>query len=643
LKQPEIRNIGNLPGNAIVEAIPECVKMVSTEGTILYINKAGLLFIDADSADNVIGENVYDLIAPGYKDLWKEMNQRVCAGEELDWEYEIISLKGIRRRLATHAVPHIMPDGSQIQLAITKDITDKRKAEQSTKENQEKLEASETRFRTLADKIQSLAWMADAQGNINWYNSSWYAYTGTTLREMAGSGWQKLHHPEHIAGTLEFLKTAWNTNKPFEIQHPLRGKDGNYHWFLSQATPIADADGNIIEWMGTLTDIDEQKRGEERFRLLADEAPLWVWLTNKNASLDYANKEMLHFFELSSVGGLNRDVLMSYVHDEDLEEVTCIVQEGYANRQGYALECRLFNPRSRDYDWFAFKAVPRITEGKFDGFIGTATNISLQKLSLASLESRVSERTQQLNLANLALQRSNDELQQFAHVASHDLKEPVRKICIFTNLLQEQLKKGNTEKAISYTQKVEHAAMRMAMLIEGILQYSSVDGQQQERMHTDLNQILHNVEADLELALQQKNARIVLKDSLPVIEGMPILLQQLFYNIINNALKFAKEDVPPVIEISTGVLHEEEIEPRGLDPQHRYVTICIRDNGIGFDQCNAKNIFRTYYRLNSKDEYEGTGLGLALCLKIAERHGGTIEAAGVAGEGALFKVILPVN
>lgn len=506
-----------------MDAIPECIKLVSPEGIILYINKTGLSYIDASHADEAVGKVVFDLIAPEYRTLWIDMNRRVCAGDAQEWEYEVVGLKGRRRYLQTRAVPHIMPDGIQVQLAITKDITESMMAAQMAAENKKRLEASEARFRTLADKIQNLAWMADAEGNMYWYNSRWFEYTGTTLEEMKGWGWEKLHHPDDLQKVLDFIKVAWTTNKPFEITHMLRGKDGKYHWFLSQGTPISDAGGNITEWMGTLTDIDEQQQ------------------------------------------------------------------------------------------------------------------------SLALLESKVEERTAQLNQANVALLRSNDELQQFAHVASHDLKEPVRKIGLFTNLLQEQLRRGNTEKAVAYSEKIEHASRRMAALIEGILQYASVDGQKQERILVDLTHVMHYVQTDLELAIQQKDAKIIFKEPMPVIKGMPVLLQQLFYNIINNSLKFSRANVPPQIEISVGTLHEQEVIINGLDPKRQYVVIGIRDNGIGFDQSNAQNIFRTYYRLNSKDQYEGTGLGLSLCRKIVERHGGTIEAEGIAGEGALFKIVLPVN
>jgi signal transduction histidine kinase len=460
---------------------------------------------------------------------------------------------------------------------------------------------------------------------------------------MKGWGWEKLHHPDHLPRVIAFMTEAWTKNIPFELIHLLRGKDGNYRWFLSQGTPICDNHGVITEWIGTLTDIDEQKRGEERFRLLADEAPLWVWLTDQDAQVDYANKEMLAFFNAGEVEVLNRQRLLGSVHADDLAHTTRINENGYVTRSGYTLECRMFNNNSRQYEWFALKTVPRLIEGRFHGFIGTATNIHVQKTYQAILEQKVEERTAALNKANAALQHSNQELLQFAHIASHDMKEPLRKISVFTELLQKQLDNGDVDKAKEYAGRVASSTQRMNVFIESVLKYASIESHKAESVPVDLNQLVQEVETDIELALKDKNGTIIIKDILPVVNGIPVLLHQLFYNLINNALKFSKKHIPAVIELSTGMLATGEVAAKGLDHHRRYIVICVKDNGIGFDQSHAKKIFDTYYRLNLKEKYEGTGLGLSLCKKIVERHGGAIEAEGISGEGALFKVILPLG
>jgi PAS domain S-box-containing protein len=501
---------GELSNTSIADAAPQCIKLISADGIVQYINKAGLSFIEADSANGIIGSVVFDFIPLPFREQWREMHTRVCAGEELDWEYEVVGMKGTLRYLETHAVPMLMQDGTIAQLAITKDVTNQKKAEQAVRENEDKLKA----FRTLANKMLNLAWMADAEGNLYWYNNRFYEYTGTTLEEMKGWGWQRLHHPADYEKMMAFVAAAWKNNQPFEVEHLLLGKDGNYRWFLSQATPVHDANGNLLQWVGTLTDIDEQKT------------------------------------------------------------------------------------------------------------------------SLALLEDMVTERTEQLR-------RSNEELQQFAHVASHDLKEPLRKARLFGSMLKEQLRLGNTERALTYIDKIDHAAERMTALIDGILQYAAVDVRHQGNAAVNLNDLLDQVVNDLELAFQQKNARLLRKDVLPLVTGVNVLLYQLLFNIISNALKFTRPDVTPVIEITASIADAVSVKEQRLDVQHQYTMICIKDNGIGFDPQTAKDIFRTYYR--GSTQYEGTGLGLSLCKKIAERHGGTISAEGIAGEGAMFKIMLPVR
>ena len=193
------------------------------------------------------------------------------------------------------------------------------------------------------------------------------------------------------------------------------------------------------------------------------------------------------------------------------------------------------------------------------------------------------------------------------------------------------------DNARTYLSKVEAAAKRMFEMIEGVLRYSSVSPSQQELETIDLNEVIKDIRFDLELMIQQKRATIT-TDHLPTIEGYSILIYQLFYNLINNSLKFSKEHEGCVIDISAKILDQYEAE-EGTS----YVEITMTDNGIGFEQIYAERIFKTFSRLNSKDRFEGTGLGLSLCRKITERHGGEIEAEGKENGGAIFRVLLPLK
>jgi light-regulated signal transduction histidine kinase (bacteriophytochrome) len=250
-----------------------------------------------------------------------------------------------------------------------------------------------------------------------------------------------------------------------------------------------------------------------------------------------------------------------------------------------------------------------------------------------SLELQVAGRTREL-------QRSNQDLQQFAHVASHDLKEPVRKILIFGNRVKEELPSLSQEKLLEYISKIESAAHRMYSMINGVLLYSTINAAGQEAERVDVNLAIRGISSDLEITITEKKARIVYHD-LPPVKGSSVLVFQLFYNLISNALKFSRDGIPPVIEIEQAALFPGELEEQHLQQNKGFVKLQVKDNGIGFRDSEKVVIFEAFLRLHSKDKYEGSGLGLSLCKKIAERHGGAIKASGAEEQGAVFTVILP--
>ncbi len=292
------------------------------------------------------------------------------------------------------------------------------------------------------------------------------------------------------------------------------------------------------------------------------------------------------------------------------------------------------------FEWCLFKGVPHFEKGEFMAFIGTGLHIHQQKTMLETSEKLVAERTRELAHANKELHRSNEDLQQFAHVASHDLKEPVRKVLNFSNRLKQELRNDLSEKAALYLSKIESSAMRMYSMIDGVLLYSSLNALEQTKELIDLYELMQTVEADLEVPISEKGAQVRYRD-LPVVQGSSILLYQLFYNLINNALKFTKANEPPVIQVRATEVHSAAMSEKHFSEKSRYWEITIEDNGIGFKDSETEMIFTTFKRLHTKDKYEGTGLGLTLCRKIVERHGGTIKADGIEGEGARFTILLP--
>ncbi len=239
------------------------------------------------------------------------------------------------------------------------------------------------------------------------------------------------------------------------------------------------------------------------------------------------------------------------------------------------------------------------------------------------------------------LKRSNESLEEFTRAASHDLKEPIRKVQYFSGRLKTHLEGRLNEEEKSMMERMENAADRMKLLVDDLLSYSHVNQQPAEREDVDLTKKLLLVQADLELLIAEKQATIT-AGPLPAVKGYRRQLQQLFHNLISNALKYHKPGVPPVVQITaaqtTGAGSGLKVAP--ADAERLFYLIEVRDNGIGFDQADAERIFNVFTRLHGNHEYSGTGVGLAIVRKVVENHQGYIAAESEPDKGAWFKVLL---
>jgi two-component system sensor kinase FixL len=242
---------------------------------------------------------------------------------------------------------------------------------------------------------------------------------------------------------------------------------------------------------------------------------------------------------------------------------------------------------------------------------------------------------EKLKIEARKLEASNRELQDFASVAAHDLQEPLRKIQSFADRLRVVAKESVSAEVVDYLERIQKSAFRMQVLINDLLSYSRLSTKLQTFVPTDLGSVLHQVLADLDLRIESTQAQIRM-EPLPVIEADPSQMHQLFSNLISNALKFHKPGVTPVVEVSARKI----TGPSGHDQHYE---ICVADNGIGFEEKYLDRIFTIFQRLHGRHQYEGTGIGLAICKKIVERHGGVLTAKSQPGEGATFILTVPMH
>ncbi|WP_264554341.1 ATP-binding protein [Flavobacterium sp. N503310] len=435
----------------------------------------------------------------------------------------------------------------------------------------------------------------------------------------------------------DFFQQARNVLKTGIPFHALNKKvdlliDGvtKTHYFNYSFVPLMDPEGTIYAVMNTGTDITDLQlaqqqiqSSDERLRMAIDASDMGTY------EIDLASQEMRTCGKFNSIWSIDKDIsykeLIARLHPEDLAVHEKALLEAEATGK-ISYETRIIN-HDQSVKWAKITSkIIKNQNGRPITIIGIIQDINEQREFEQELKRQVASSTEELR-------RSNDDLLHFANVVSHDLREPVRKIKIFNTLLKNEKDSVFNDNCKVYIHKIGQSALRMNNIIEGILAYSTINKTKQPIEKIDLNEVIEDIQTDLELIINEKGAILNTCD-LPEIQGAPILITQLFYNLLQNALKFSKAQQPPrlIITCSASTLDGQEA-----------IEITIKDNGIGLDPVFAERIFGAFERLNSKDQYEGNGLGLALCRKIAERHHGIITAGGEKDNGAEFTVTLPLK
>ena len=491
------------------------------------------------------------------------------------------------------------------------------------------LRAQLARYQSLVLAIAQVIWTRDPQGEMLGEQPSWAAYTGQTLEQYRGRAWLDAVHPDDREHELELWERAVVAREHCDYEQRLRGADGAYRYFSVRAVPVFAPDGTIREWAGIHSDITQRqlteqslREGERRFRELADAMPQIVWEAQPDGHIDYYNRRW-YAFTGRPEGILKDEVWTEVIHPDDRNNSLSRWQAALMRGDAYEVEHRL-REKGGAYRWYLARALPvRDSEQVITRWFGTCTDIDERK----RMEDRLRSSLQ-----------SNRELEEFASIASHDLQEPLRKINSFAACLRDESPNLSTE-GNDYLERIQNAVIRMRTLISDLLEFSRFASKGRPFVPVNLNEIAAGVLSDLETRLTETSGSVEVA-ALPTVFGDPLQVRQLLQNLLGNALKFHRSGEAPVVRISAELI--DGLDAYGRQGPGGACRISVADNGIGFDEKYLDRVFTIFQRLHGRGDYEGTGIGLAICRKIVERHGGTITAQSKPGQGATFVFTLPL-
>jgi PAS domain S-box-containing protein len=456
-------------------------------------------------------------------------------------------------------------------------------------------------------------------------------YDADELVAMQSSYFVQLIHPRDLERLIDHIESILreNSNETSQIEFRFKHKDGKYRWLRTYEVIFnRDDSGNPEYILGKTFEITAEKETamalENREKQLLEAQRIahignYEWNIKEQQSKN--SEEVYRIFEME--GDEKYDQFISHVHPDDVQKVKDAVAESFITGR-YECEYRFRKNDREKVIWSLGKVDFR--NGEPYRMVGTVQDIT----EIKRMERQLLEKS-----AELA--QSNESLRQFAFVASHDMKEPLRKIMMFSDLVLANERKNLSQKSITYLEKMQASGKNLYRMVEDILSFSLLEAKE-ERHEVDLNDVIREVTETLDETIVEKNA-IVSYENLPRAVIIGSQFRQLFQNLVSNSLKFQRKGHRPEILI-TGKITESPSVPINSNAS-KFLEMTIADNGIGFPEDMKEKIFELFNRLHSKSEFEGTGLGLSISKRIVENHDGVISASSTRGRGAVFTIVIP--
>jgi PAS domain S-box-containing protein len=487
--------------------------------------------------------------------------------------------------------------------------------------------ATEEQLRLIANNVPSMIWTAAPDGTMVWVSDGWLEYTGLTA-EQSEHEWTKALHPDDVERCKEAWERALQTGEPYQIEaRHRRGSDGEYRWFLTRGVPLRDGGSKIQYWFGSTTDIHDRKlaedalrHSEERFRLVTEalEGLIYDWdLSGGTVRRSGGLHKLLGFLpeEVSTTSSW----WGQRMHPEDVPKVR-VRREALLKAHAPVVETE-YRIQHRDGRWIHVSDKARVlygSSGKAERLVGAVMDITPRKEFLDQLEQRVAERTQ-------SLQETTQQLNDFCYSVAHDLKAPLRAQIGFANMLLQDFGKILGTEGRDYVHRIEDAAERQATLVQDLLAHVSVSRVDIPLQPVRLGAAIQQARADLAALEKSSGALIEVSETEAQVMANPSSLHLVLVNLLSNAMKFVSRGATPKIRV-------------WCESAGQYNRLWIEDNGIGIAVHHMDKIFGIFQRLHPRDQYPGTGMGLAIVKRAAERMGGRVGVESTPGQGSRFWV-----
>jgi PAS domain S-box-containing protein len=527
---------------------------------------------------------------------------------------------------------------------------------QEFSQKNEESEAELKRFKFMADNAQDSFILMRQDGSFAYLNQKALDTWGFTEEEVKNIKVPDVDPVYHHQAFIEIFKKAQTEAiAPFETLH--KKKSGEI--FPVEVNLNSITLGNEPHLFAIARDITERKKAEEalkqseqNLRNIILQSPVAMCiLIGPNHVIEVANDSMVKLWGKQREDVMNKPVFeaLPEAKEQGLEEILLKVYNSGETFKADERALELFRNGKIEMTYQNFVYEPYRAAGVIVGVLAVSFEVTEQVLSRQKIEEVVIQRTKELAETNKALIKSNDDLkksnvnlEEFAYAASHDLKEPIRKIHFFSERIKDSMIERMNEDERHYFERLSGAAKRMNSLIDDLLSYSQISIHPRTYEEVNMSQLIEQVLEDLDLEIEHKNADVKV-DDLFTIKGHHRQLQQAFLNLIGNALKYNKPGINPVIKINSKEVDGTDIDiPLSSgENQQNYYCISVADNGIGFEQADAERIFNVFTRLHGLTEYRGTGIGLSIVRKVIENHNGFITAESNPGVGSVFKIYLP--